>query len=94
MDERDRLVQTQQFFRGVNERIRELAEGFASVPGRPVEFICECGAYTCLERLSLGIDDYRRLRGGPGRYLVMRGHQEPEHRVVAEAGDVLAVELE
>jgi len=45
----------------VNARISEYAAG-ADVAGVTWEFVCECGAVECQERISLSLDAFDELR--------------------------------
>ena len=77
----ERLVRNQLVFREVNDRIREVAEGFA-VQGR-LDFICECSREDCSERVSLAADEYKRVRSSPTLFVSVPGHETLEvERVV------------
>jgi hypothetical protein len=78
-------------FRAINERIRELARRF-EVEGEPVAFICECADETCVEKVSLTVDQYDELRALPARFVVVPGHEATplvERVVFRNAGFVL-----
>ena len=94
-DARDeRLAQNEVIFRTVNEAIQQQAVrlgGFDSY-----EFICECAAVACLERISLALDEYERIRGEGTTFVVKPGHvydeielvvdRQPAHWVVRKDG--------
>jgi hypothetical protein len=55
-------------FREVNERVRELNEGFSLVRSMD-EWICECANDTCLERLTFSAE-YEAVRRDQARFFV------------------------
>ena len=56
-------------FRAINERIRELVERFEA-GSEPVPLICDCSDETCVEKVSLTLDQYDELRALPARTVV------------------------
>jgi hypothetical protein len=93
VDERGkRIGQNEVLFREVNERLRELGEGFSLVAER-AEFVCECGNGSCLERIHMPLAAYEEIRTNPKRFFVIKGHELPEYeKVVEERADYLIVE--
>lgn len=91
MDERaERLARNEVLYRDVNERLKELDEGFSGV-ARTAVFVCECGLIECTERVSLTLAEYEQVRSEPTHFAVKLGHELPEmHDVIAE-GDRFAV---
>ena len=86
-----RLAENEAWFRSLNENI----EGIASTLGddTPYEFICECSASSCLERISLTIGQYEDVRQEGAHFLVVPGHENLEvERVVAVGDGYLVVE--
>ena len=61
-----------QLAREVNEAIADIGRRF-EVGDAGLDFFCECGAETCLERLSLTIDAFDGLRATP-EPLLADGH--------------------
>jgi hypothetical protein len=56
-------------------------------------FICECVREDCAERIDITIQAYGAVRLYPRRFLVVRGHEEPEIETTVEAhGNFLVVE--
>jgi hypothetical protein len=52
----------------------------------------ECQQLGCTELLSLPVEDYALLRADATLFLVLPGHEEPEHEtVVVDAGSYLIV---
>jgi hypothetical protein len=93
MDEREnRVGRNEILFREVNERLRELGEGFSLV-SEEAEFVCECGSSSCLERVHMPLARYEEIRSDPKRFFVVKGHEQPElEKIVAEAEEFLIVE--
>jgi hypothetical protein len=87
-----RFGKNEVLFREVNERLRELGEGFSLVT-EEAEFVCECGAGSCLERVHMSLARYEEIRSDPKRFFVVKGHEQPEfEKIVAEAEEFLIVE--
>jgi hypothetical protein len=93
MDEGGRRIgRNEALFRDVNERLRELGEGFSLV-SEEAEFVCECGASSCAEHVRMPLATYEEIRTDPKRFFVVKGHVEPEYeRIVLDEGDYLVVE--
>jgi hypothetical protein len=69
-DHRDeRAAMNQMLFRAVNERVKDLNEGFSLV--LPVgAWICECSNDTCSERIELSGAEYEKIRSDGARFFV------------------------
>lgn len=73
----------QVLFRDVNDGLRESFGGFeALLPG--IEFVCECGALSCLEPVELTSEEYTAVRRIPGRFIVAPGCPNVDPREVVE----------
>jgi hypothetical protein len=70
-----RLARNEVMFREINERIRELATRFEQVGSDAIAFVCECADETCVERLSLTVEQYDDVRSIPARFVVVPGHE-------------------
>jgi hypothetical protein len=91
-----RLAQNEDFFRSVNERIRDLADGHGA-DQHAYEFLCECGDTACVERVTLTLDEYEAVRADPTRFVLAEGHDDatienvveatPDHVVVEKIGE-------
>jgi len=86
VDERGRRIgENEIVFREVNERLRELGEGFSLVSER-AEFVCECASTSCTERIQMPISEYEHVRSDPKWFVIVPGHEVPEYeRTVTEA---------
>lgn len=93
MNERGkRLGRNEVLFREVNERLRELGEGFSLVT-EEAEFVCECGSGSCFERLRMSLARYEEIRSDPKLFFVVKGHEQLEYeKVVSETARFLVVE--
>jgi len=80
-----RLAKNESFFRQVNERIKDVADGFEA--GGSYEFLCECSDPACTERIELSQADYEHVRADPTRFVLARGHAAPEIEHVVERED-------
>jgi hypothetical protein len=89
----DRIAQNEALFRQVNERVRDVSEGFAALDPSPIDFVCECGSRDCTEPISLTLPEYEAVRAHPDRFAVVPGHVIPEvERVVSQHGSYVVVE--
>jgi hypothetical protein len=75
MTGRAEIARNEAFFRAVNEGIAEASERFESTAA---EFLCECGDAGCTHRIEVPLEEYESVREHPARFVVLRGHQEPE----------------
>lgn len=93
MDERGRRIgQNEVVFREVNERLRELGEGFSMVSDL-ADFVCECGNTSCTERVRMTLAAYEKVRSDPRYFVVVKGHEAPEYeRIVSREEDYSVVE--
>jgi hypothetical protein len=83
-DSVERLAKNESFFRQVNERIKDVADGFEA---EAYEFLCECSDPGCTERIELSQDEYEHVRAKPARFVLARGHAAPEIEHVVERED-------
>jgi hypothetical protein len=79
-------------FREVNERLRELGEGFSLV-SEEGEFVCECANSTCTQQVRMSLQTYEQIRAEPTRFFVIKGHHESDYeRIVDEHEQFVVVE--
>jgi hypothetical protein len=87
----ERLARNEVLFRSVNEHIEQRALSFGGVDA--YEFICECSAAACVERITLTLVEYDRVRSGGTQFFVLPGHQDVTvELVVAEHPTFLVVQ--
>jgi hypothetical protein len=68
-----------ELFRTVNERIRELAGSWQGT----YDFVCECDDQECTRVLRLTESEYESLRGEPGLFAVLPGHERSGDEIAA-----------
>jgi len=91
MDERqERLGRNEALHRSINERLEELNEPFAAITAT-FAVVCECGDASCVEQLTVGVNDYERIRSDPDAFIVHPGHDAPDVEEVVEARDEYVV---
>jgi hypothetical protein len=93
VDERGKRVgRNEVLFRKVNERLRELGEGFSLV-SEEAEFVCECANTACAERIQMPLATYEEIRADPKRFFLIKGHEEQEYeRIITESDRYYIVE--
>lgn len=79
----ERLTRNEVFFRSVNERIEQQAIRFGGLDH--YDFICECSSSECVERVSLSLIEYERVRAEGARFFVAPGHSNIEVEIVADS---------
>jgi hypothetical protein len=75
-ERQERLAKNESLFRSLNENIRGLANEL--VGAEPFEFICECSTSGCVERLSLTLAEYERIRQDGTHFLLADDHEDIE----------------
>jgi hypothetical protein len=78
----ERLAKNESFFRQVNERIKDVANGFED--GESYEFLCECSDPSCTARITLEPRQYEWVRASPTRFVLAPGHAAPQVEHVVE----------
>jgi hypothetical protein len=81
-----RLGQNEVLFREVNERLRELGEGFGAVT-EEAEFVCECGNTACIEHVRMALTMYEAIRADPKRFFVIKGHEDSAYEQIISEND-------
>jgi hypothetical protein len=85
-----RVGRNEVLFREVNERLRELGEGFSLV-SEGGDFVCECADTSCTEHVRMPLETYEQIRSKPTRFFVIRGHEEPDFEQIIEEQEVYLV---
>jgi hypothetical protein len=85
------MARTRALIREVNERMAEIAAEMLF--DDPIVLFCECARPGCTARIEIERGVFTELREHPGRYLVVRGHEESRERIVGGNGH-LVVELD
>jgi hypothetical protein len=84
----ERLALNEVLFRTVNEAIEQQAIRFGGLDG--YDFICECSSITCVERVSVTLGEYERVRGSGVRFFVAPGHEDVEVELVVETATLFS----
>jgi hypothetical protein len=84
MPGRDDPGETQSLFRDLNERINARKQG-RTVWVALSPWVCECANTNCAERITLSLDEYKKLRSEPTHFAVVA----EESHVVFEAERVV-----
>jgi hypothetical protein len=91
------MAQNETLFREVNERVEEVASGFADQDeeDRPIGFVCECGRRDCTESIEATRAQYEAVRRNPVRFLLLPGHEDDSVERVVERTErfVIVVKL-
>jgi hypothetical protein len=83
VEERERRIGLNEaLFREVNERLEELAQGFAH-PGK-LDLICECGNASCASRIEMDREEYERVRSDSATFAIVKGHEIPDVEEIVE----------
>jgi hypothetical protein len=82
-DRGKRVGDNEVLFREVNERLRELGEGFSMVTEQAA-FVCECGNSSCMERVEMSLSAYEQIRLDAKRFFVLKGHELPGYEKIIE----------
>jgi hypothetical protein len=75
----ERLANNEILFRSVNESIQELAASLDRY-----DFVCECSALGCRDRVTLAPSEYEHIRAVGTRFFVMPGHEDVAVELVVE----------
>lgn len=87
----ERLAKNEVIFRTVNEAIQQKAIEMGGLD--EYQFICECSAAACFERISLTLRQYEQVRSEGVRFFVAPGHENVEvEMVVGETATYSIVE--
>ncbi|MCW2963613.1 MAG: hypothetical protein JWO17_865 [Actinomycetia bacterium] len=74
----DRIVQTELFFRAINEEIAR-NDGHGTTL-----FLCECGNRACTEGIELTAEALHHLHADGGLFVVLPGHEIPDVESVVD----------
>lgn len=77
-----RLAQNEVVFRTVNEAIEQKAIELGGTDD--YEFICECSAAACFDRIALTLREYEQVRREGTRFFVTPGHENVAVELVVE----------
>jgi hypothetical protein len=90
----EQAARVQLLYRQVNERIQSVGAGiFGMADDEPLSVVCECLDPSCVRRIGISAYDLQRLRSSPAAFVVLPGHEAPEHEEVLERHDGFLVVL-
>ena len=90
MSERERRIGINEaLFRAVNEQIEQLNKHLHGP--EDMQVVCECADAQCVERLTVSMHDYERVRKDPRRFLIVPGHDVPDVETVIEEHDAFHI---
>jgi hypothetical protein len=69
----ERAAKNEALFREVNERVKEVAEGFGS---DTVGAVCECSSPTCGATIQVTFSEYEAVRAHGDRFALLEGHED------------------
>ncbi len=81
-DQEERVARNDSVFREANERLAAFAESERKEDPVGMLYLCECANPRCTKLLRLSLDDYRRVRSSPRRFVVAANHLDGEVEVV------------
>jgi predicted metal-dependent hydrolase len=83
VEERERRIgMNEALFREVNERLEELAQGFAHP--ETLDLICECGNPSCASRIEMDRKEYEQVRSDSATFAIVKGHETPDVEEIVE----------
>ena len=93
MDARaERVGRNEALFREVNEQVESLNRRFSAAVEDTMDIVCECADLACIERVTVPLATYERVRAEPTLFLVKPGHEQGDvEDVVAETADFSVV---
>ena len=89
---KERAGRNEALFREVNDNIAKLEERLDS-GSNWLPVICECAKADCTTQIEVGIAQYMAVRQHPDRFIVARGHEQPDiEQVVEQHSEYVIVE--
>lgn len=78
----ERAAENESTFREVNEGLEKRADELNLTDGGRIPFLCECEDERCTRVVILTRQEYEQVRAHPRTFVLERGHQEEDDRVV------------
>lgn len=85
----ERFAKNEIIFRTVNEAIEQKAIEMGGLD--EYQFICECSAATCFDRVSLTLQQYEHIRREGVRFVVVPGHENVEVELVVSTTEAYSI---
>jgi hypothetical protein len=74
-----RLMENQQLFESINDKMETLTRDIATEDDEPqpllISFLCECSDTTCRERMDIPLAHYHAIHATPERFTIRPGHE-------------------
>ncbi|MFL5945182.1 MAG: hypothetical protein ACJ74C_07065 [Gaiellaceae bacterium] len=86
----ERAARNEVLFREANEKLSNKRNELEL--GGETPFLCECGDPDCTDLVRLSVDQYEHVRSRPDWFLIARGHDAGEGRVVEDPGGYAIIE--
>ncbi|HEV8687564.1 MAG TPA: hypothetical protein VGQ84_09825 [Gaiellaceae bacterium] len=80
----ERVGKNEVLFRQVNERLKEIGEGFSLV-SESADFVCECGSASCAAPIRMTLAEYEQVRSDPELFFVLPSHRAADVEAVVES---------
>ena len=91
MEFADAAARNEEVFRDVNDRIDAGADRLQVAT--PLPFHCECSNASCVAKITVAPEEYKRVVDERFHFMVIPGHENSEvERIVSEHSDFLVVE--
>jgi hypothetical protein len=87
----ERAARNETVFRDANELLEARREELSTISGR-TPFLCECADPRCTGVIPLTLEEYRRVREQPNRFVLEPGHATAETDVVEQSERFVVVE--
>jgi hypothetical protein len=85
-DPEERKGENEAFFREVNERLERQAVTKPDIAER-FQILCECPIEDCTLKLTVSFAEYESIRGDSRRFVVARGHVNPQFERIVGSTD-------
>ena len=94
MDEREeRIAKNETVLRATNRELERADQAEGATLGELIDVLCECGRQGCGGVISMTFVDYDAVHSQDDRFVVLRGHENPDiEQVVEERAGYLVVD--
>jgi len=83
--DQDKRAQNEAIFRAANEQLKDRLA--IPDPDRSIPFVCECGDMHCLCTVELTVGQYEAVRENDHRFVMLRGHDDPDSESIVASRD-------
>lgn len=78
---KQRRANNELIFKNINLKTSKLVDAVFNEHDKidvPIEFYCECSNTDCIEKVSLTLADFEKIRRNPSYFLIKPGHNQPD----------------